>query len=161
MSGFEDRQSGMPNRQTEATWFKWPGMPVYGATEGAQPPDLQRPWDFPVSGGKARPQPEQPAVSPQDQAPPQSQDAAPPQPAYQPVEIAPSQNAAPAQPSPQEFRPAPEPQYQPPRELDSTPPEYMPPPPYGPAMTPEDRARQIGLIPSGEQHPPAEQSREE
>lgn len=102
------------------TWYPPSGLPVYGYTEGAAPPDLQTPWD--------------------NLQPPQ-QASAPPPPAAAPV-------APEAAPQAQHAAPHAAPQTSPPpmqQQAMQPPPEAGPhaPSPLGPALTPDERAAQL------------------
>ncbi len=109
----------------EHTWLNWSGLPVYGVSKNAAPPDFTTPWQF-------NPQPQQQPIT--QTAPPVAQPAPDSATNYTEYSTAPQQYAAQAPMAP-------------------PPPQYYcePPSPLGPAKTPDERAQELGIpIPPAE-----------
>jgi hypothetical protein len=125
----EPRREKSPPK--EFTWRAPDGFPVYGRNRQAPPPDFQRPWEF-------QPRREEQQAPP----PPPVQQQQPPPPQQHVHHAQPQQWAAP--------QPPPQPMQQPPPPVQ----HHVPPPyPLGPALTPEERFRQLHGPPPGDHSP--------
>lgn len=146
-----------PEPSDSPTWYEPVGVPVYGWTKGAPPPDFETPWE---NGQEPAVQPA-PAVYPDYTQQQQQQQAAPPTAPVYPDYTYQQQQLAPV-PPPVYMAPEAPPQYMPYPEQFAPPPAApmasqeedgnLLPSPIGPALTPEERAAWLDYMRSRQRH---------